>query len=58
VLSKPATFLAIHEWDEKHGMERTPEMDAVTQTPWTQKVMSDVTFSVIRTFELIKAVGF
>lgn len=58
MLTKPAKFLALHEWDEKHGMEKTPEMDAVTQTPWTKQVMSDVKFSVIRTFELIKAVGY
>jgi hypothetical protein len=58
MLTTPAKFLALHEWDEEHGMERTPEMDAVTQTPWTLRVMSDVKFSVIRTFELIGTAGY
>lgn len=57
-LSNPATYLGIHEWDEKNGREGTPEMKAVTATPWTAKVMGNVSFSLFRTFELVKTVGY
>jgi hypothetical protein len=57
-LSKQARFLALHDWDEKTGMHNTPEMDKVSNTPWTNQVMNDVKFVRIRIFELIKAVGY
>jgi hypothetical protein len=57
-MGKPAKFLALHELEKVHGMKDSEEMVNVTTTPWTLKTMAGVTFSEIRTFELIKAVGY
>ena len=57
-LETPTRFLALHECDADHGLNGTKEMEAVTQTPWTFEVMSKVKFAEIRTFELVKAIGY
>jgi hypothetical protein len=57
-IGKPPNFVALHEMEKENGLEGSKEMVAVTTTPWTLKVMASVSSSSIRTFELIKAVGY
>ena len=57
-MSKPPKFVALHEFEVSHRMKDSEEMVTVTTTPWTLKTMTGVTFAEIRSFELIKAVGY
>jgi hypothetical protein len=57
-IGKPLKFVALHEFEKSHRMKDSEEMVIVTTTPWTRKTMAGVTFSEIRSFELIKAVGY
>jgi isoleucyl-tRNA synthetase len=57
-MGKPPKFVALHEFEKTHGIKDSEEMVAVTTTPWTLKTMAGVRFAEIRSFELIKAVGY
>lgn len=56
--AKPTKFVALHEFDAKHGIKDSEEMKAVTTTPWTLKIMKGVKAAEIRSFELIEAFGY
>ncbi|KAF2432484.1 hypothetical protein EJ08DRAFT_630793 [Tothia fuscella] len=57
-VGKPTTFVALHELEKSHQMKDSKEMRAVTSTPWTLKTMSGVSFSSVRSYELVHSVGY
>ncbi|KAG9242478.1 hypothetical protein BJ878DRAFT_515209 [Calycina marina] len=57
-VGSPPKFVAFHEFEKVHGITDSQEMKDVMTTPWTLKTMAGVTFANIRSWELVKAVGY